>query len=412
MSRMRVAFVVHATYPQEPRVRLQAEALAAAGHEVDVFALRETGQAPTEEHGGIAVHRLPVERRWPGMVGHLAEYAAFGAIASVVLARQHARRRYRLVQVANPPDFLVLAALPVKLAGVPVLLDLHEDMPMFYRDRFGEPAQRFLSGLVTVVAKASAAVADELLTVHEPLRALAIERGVAPERIGVVMNSANEAVFDPDRARRRVFMEDGQLRLIHHSNLQRMYGLDVAIAAVAELDDLRARLDVYGDGPFRADLEAAIDRAGVGDRVRLHGAVPSQRLPQLIADADIGLVPTRPEPYAHYSLSTKLLEYAAMGVPIIASDLATFRAHFDEHAISYVPGGDPSALAAAIRADVGDPAATIARGEEARRQSAAYAWSGEARRYVAIVERLARQPARTASARTASASPADKTPQS
>jgi len=157
---------------------------------------------------------------------------------------------------------------------------------------------------------------------------------------------------------------------------------------VARLNDLRVRLDVYGDGPFRPELEATIRRAGVSDLVRLLGPVPSERLPQLIADADIGLVPTRPEPYAHYSLSTKLLEYAAMGEPIIASDLDTFRAHFDDRAIRYVPGGDPTALAAAIRADAADPVGTVARGEEARRQAAAFAWSGEAQRYVAIVERL------------------------
>jgi glycosyltransferase involved in cell wall biosynthesis len=397
MTPSRIALVVHATYPQEPRVRLQAEALVAAGHQVDVFALRADGQAPTERQGGITVHRLPVGRRWTSLAGHLAEYLAFGGIVTVVLARQHARRRYRLVQVANPPDFLVLAALPLKMTGVPVLLDLHEDMPTFYRDRFPGVATGLLLGLVTGVVKGSAALADELLTVHEPLRALSIGRGVAPRRIRVIMNSADEREFDPARVRRRAFMEDGSLRLMHHSSLQRMYGLDVAIQAMATVRDLPISLDVYGEGPFRADLEAVIDRVGVRDRVRLHGAVPHERLPQLIADSDIGLVPTRPEPYAEYSLSTKLLEYAAMGLPIIATDLATFRAYFDDRAIRYVPGGDPRALADAIRADGADSAGAIARGEEARRQAAAFAWSGEAQRYVAIVERVARSHSRAGS---------------
>jgi glycosyltransferase involved in cell wall biosynthesis len=99
-------------------------------------------------------------------------------------------------------------------------------------------------------------------------------------------------------------------------------------------------------------------------------------------------VPSRPEPYLQYSLSTKLLEYAAMGVPIIASDLATFRAHFSEDAIRYVPGADPVALAAAIRELAADPAAASRLGAEAHRQAATYAWEVQAARYVAIVERL------------------------
>jgi glycosyltransferase involved in cell wall biosynthesis len=386
----RIAIVVHAIVPHDPRVRRQSDALLAAGHEVDIFALRAPGQPAREERGGRRIHRLPVNRTWYGMVGHLAEYLAFMGMATIALTRQHRRRRYALVQVATVPDFLVVAGLPLRLTGVPVLLDLHEDMPTFYRDRFAGRRHRPLRALVEAVARGSAALADELITVHEPLRRLSLDRGVAPERIAVVMNSADEAVFDPSRVHRRAFMEDGELRLIHHSNLQRVYGLDRAVEAVALLGDLPLRLDVYGDGPFRPAIEEAIRRAGVEKRIVLHGAVPQDELPQLIAGSDIGLVPTLPEPYADYSLSTKLLEYAAMGLPIIATELATFRAHFTDAAIRLVPGGGPSALAEAIRADVADPEATVARGEEARRQAQAYAWSAQRQRYLEIIDGLLR----------------------
>jgi glycosyltransferase involved in cell wall biosynthesis len=112
-------------------------------------------------------------------------------------------------------------------------------------------------------------------------------------------------------------------------------------------------------------------------------------LPALIAGADIGLVPTLPEPYLQYSLSTKLLELAAMGTPVIASDLSTFRAHFTDEAMRFVPGGDPNALAAAVVSLAADPVTAAALGREAQRQAAAYDWTEQAARYVAIVERLA-----------------------
>ena len=50
--------------------------------------------------------------------------------------RPHRRHRFALVQVHSLPDFLVFAALPLRLVGVPVLLDLHEAMPEFFRSRF------------------------------------------------------------------------------------------------------------------------------------------------------------------------------------------------------------------------------------------------------------------------------------
>ena len=289
----RVAIVVHAVVPGDPRVRRQGDALIEAGHEVDVIALRQPGEASREIEGAMRIIRLPINRRFVGFAGHLAEYVAFAALATWRLAQEHRMRRYDLVQVATVPDFLGFAALPEKLAGVPLLLDLHEDMPEFLRDRFAHPGLRLLQPIVDGSARAAAALADELITVHEPLRQLSIARGVAPERISVVMNSADGRLFDPARYERRPFMHDGELRLIHHSSLQRIYGLDGAIEGLARLrPDLRWRLDVYGDGPWRAQIEAAIARTGTGARVTLHGNVPMDDLPGLIAAADIGLVPS------------------------------------------------------------------------------------------------------------------------
>jgi glycosyltransferase involved in cell wall biosynthesis len=388
MSRM--AIIVHAHYPGDPRIRRQSDALIAAGHEVDLFCLRGADEAHEESDGPLRILRLPVSRRFHGLAGHMAEYLAFAGMAAVRLTAEHRRRRYRLVQVATVPDFLAFAAVPLKVAGVPLLLDLHEDMPEFFRDRFGQGPKRRLLPLVTGSTRAAAAVATELITVHEPLRQLSIARGVAPDRIHVVMNSADTRLFDPNRFPRRPFMEDGELRLIHHSNFQRIYGLDRAVEAVGLIDpgELPLRLDVYGDGPYRPEIEAAIARTDTAERVHLNGRVPLDDLPGLLAGADIGLVPSLPEPYLQYSLSTKLLEYAAMGVPIIASDLATNRAHFTDAAIRFVPGGDPVALAAAIRELAADPAAAARLGAEARRQAAGYAWNRQAEVYVEIVERL------------------------
>jgi glycosyltransferase involved in cell wall biosynthesis len=390
--RGRLALVAHAAFPADPRLRRQVDALLAAGYEVDVFSLRERGEAPQGLDGGLRVVRLPVSRRFVGFAGHLAEYAAFTVLAAARLGWEQRTRRYRLVQVATLPDFLVAAATVPKLAGVPLLLDLHEDMPAFFADRFGRRALRPLAPVIDGVARGAAAVADRIITVHEPLRELAIRRGVPADKIAVVMNGADERVFDPNRHPRRPFMADGQLRLIHHSALQRIYGLEIAVRAVAELAAERSaptvRLDVYGEGPDRHRIETAIAARGVADRVTLHGRVPLDDLPALLADADVGLVPSLPEPYMHYSLSTKLLEYAAMGVPIIASDLRTFRAHLNDAAVCYVPGGDPAALAAAIAETARDPGVARARADEARRQAAPYAWSVQARRYLDIVGQL------------------------
>jgi glycosyltransferase involved in cell wall biosynthesis len=388
-SAARIAIVVHASLPDDPRIRRQAEALRDAGHEVDLFGLRDPGQPEVETWNGIRIVRLPVRRRFAGFAGHLAEYLAFAALVSVRLAVEHRHRHYRLVQVATLPDFLTFATLPVHLTGVPVLLDLHEDMPEFFRDRFASAGLRPLFPLVSGAARASAKLADAVITVHEPLRELAVARGIPADRISVVMNSADERLFDLGAHPRRPWRDDGTLRLVHHSNLQRIYGLDVAVEAMARLDPgLDAHLDVYGDGPFRPEVEAAIARHDVTQRVTLHGRVPLETLPGVLAAADLAVVPTRPEPYLAYSLSTKLLEAVAMRLPVIASDLHTTRLHFDDAAIRFVPGGDPAALATAIAELADDPAAADRQAEAAARQAEPYAWAIQRRHYLAVVDGL------------------------
>ena len=204
------------------------------------------------------------------------------------------------------------------------------------------------------------------------------------------MNSADGRLFDPARHERRAFMADGELRLIHHSNFQRIYGLDVAIDGLSRIrPGLRWRLDVYGDGPWRPQIEAAIQRTGTGDRVHLHGRVAMDDLPRLLAAADIGLVPSLPEPYLEYSLSTKLLEYAAMGVPTIASDLATFRHHFTDAALS-LRAGRRSRCAGARRRGAGRRSRADRRHGRRRRGGRRPPTTGRSQkaRYLEIVERL------------------------
>ncbi len=249
--------------------------------------------------------------------------------------------------------------------------------------------------LVGASARAAAAFADAIITVHEPLRRLSIARGVPAGKIEVVMNSPDPRMFDAATHPRRPFMDGGELRLIHHSNLQRLYGLDVAVEALASLGaELPWTLDVYGEGPWRPTIEAAISRTGTGRRVRLHGWARLEELPGLLAGADIGLVPSRNEPYVRFSLSQKLLEYAVMGVPTIATDLPTFREHFTDAAMCFIPGGQPAALAGAVRELAADPERATRMGAEARRQAARYAWDVQASRYLKIVDRLTGSAAR------------------
>jgi hypothetical protein len=104
--------VVHGTYPADPRVARETRAAVRAGFEVDVVAMREPGRPAREKAEGVEVHRLPISRsRGAGRLRFFGEYVAFAGLATLQLAWLALRRRPTVVQVHNPPDFLVFAAL-------------------------------------------------------------------------------------------------------------------------------------------------------------------------------------------------------------------------------------------------------------------------------------------------------------
>ena len=385
--------IVHAYYEEDPRVRREAETLVAAGWEVDVFGLRRDGEEPTAVVAGVNLRRLPVGRhQGAGLPVYLAEYGAFLVQALWAATRAHRRRRYGLVEVHSLPDYLVFAALPMKLAGVPVLLDLHEAMPEFFRSRFPKAANPISYRLLRLQEKVSIAFANEVMTVNEPLAERLRNLGVKPERLTVVLNSPDLTLFDPTANARRAFMADGTLRIVYTGALTPTYELDVLLRAIASIvaarPDLPVTATLYGRGDAHPALEALAAELGIADRVTFPGRIPIDDVPAAVAAADIGVAPTRLDPFTGMSLSTKVLEYAAMGKPVVASRLPTVERYFAPDTLSVYEPGDSESLAATILGVADDSADRAARVERTRRRIDELSWTRQADAFKAVVARL------------------------
>lgn len=385
--------VVHSYYDEDPRVRREAEALVAAGREVDVIALRRPGEPSAATVAGVRVTRLGVERHQGAGIGrYAAEYLDFLVRSAVALVRAHRRRRYGLVQVHTIPDLLAAAAVPLRLAGVPLLVDFHEAMPEFFRSRFPAAANPLAHALLVLQERLAVALASEVLVVNEALEDRLIAAGVPPRKVTVVRNLAALARFDPAGHPARPFMADGTLRLVYAGALTPTYEVDVAVEAVALIrdrrPDLALRLDVYGRGDTAPALAGLAAARGVADRVHLHGRIPLEEVPAALAAADVGLAPTRRDAFTDVSLSTKIFEYAAMGKPVVATRLPMVEATCPPGSVLPYEPGDAEAMAGAILALVDDPAARAARVERTLALARERSWEAEAPRYLAVVDRL------------------------
>jgi glycosyltransferase involved in cell wall biosynthesis len=385
--------VVHAHYPLgEPRVERQALALIAHGYDVDVICLRSREESARDSQDGVYIHRLPVQRhKKSGALVQFLEYLAFFSLAFVQLTTLHFRRRYCVVQVHNLPDFLVFAALVPKLSGARIILDLHDLMPEFFIARFGAQPNSWPEQMVRWQERISCRFADHIVTVTEPWRQTLIERGLAPEKVSVLMNVADSQVFYRIGTPRHRARDDSHLDLIYHGNLTQRYGVDLIIQAVdmVRRQIPQVHLTIHGRGEFLETLVELAEALDLGRHVRFStGYVRMAELSQFLRKADVGIVPYRRDTFTDGILPTKLMEYVALGLPVIAARTPTIAAYFDETMVEFFEPDDPSDLASCILALHEDRERLAQLAENGQKFTNRHNWTEIRSAYVSLVDRL------------------------
>jgi glycosyltransferase involved in cell wall biosynthesis len=361
---------------------------------VDVIATRREGEKRRESIGDVGVTRLPiVHQRGVGPLMILVEYGGFTLLATLVLIWRTLHRPYDVVHVNNPPDFLIVAALVPKLFSTRVVFDVHDLAPDMFAMRF--PFRGSFSAVVDrtlrLVERFAGAVADAVVTVHEPYRDELVRRGFARDKISVVMNAVDETAL-PESAATPDASADPDFRIVYHGTVTPHYGLDLLIGVLPHIRAHvpAARVEIYGEGDAIPALKDMACKLGVSDYVRIvDGFLPHREVLKAVVGASVGVVPNRPIGLNRFALSTKLFEYCALGVPVVASELPTLRAHFAPSEILFFEPGNGDALAEAIVHTALDPAAARRRAAAARERLAQYRWDVSRERYVRLLHELA-----------------------
>lgn len=385
-----VLVVAHSHFPRDPRIRKQVESLVAAGRRVEVICLRGAGERRVEETEGLRVVRLPVRRhRGSGLAAYLLEYAAFFLLASVLVPWRWLRHRHAVIQTHTLPDPLVFVALIPRLLGARVVLDMHELMPELFQSRYGLSDHSLPLRLLRSIERASCAFAHHVITVSEPVADRLVQRGVPRDRITIVMNTpamADRALAPGSRPAGRA--DDNGLVLAYAGLVSDLYDLGLVLRALALLaergvDDIR--LMVVGEGPALAGVEREASALGLRDRVRFEGWVPAERVPGLLAEADVAVVPLTPVPYMEFALPTKVFEGLAAGLPVLTTRLRTVLHYLDADTVCYAAAGDAEDLAARIDELRSDPEKRRRYAERGLSAVRALSWERQEERYLDVM---------------------------
>jgi glycosyltransferase involved in cell wall biosynthesis len=354
---------------------------------VDVLATRQPGQPVVEHLDGARVIRLPIAHRWgAGAVRTAREYLGFTLLATIRVARLGRRRRYKVVHVNNPPDFLIVSALVPKLLGAKLIFDVHDLSPDMFAMRFsGRRGSQLADRLLRMLERSAANLADEVVTVHEPYRRELAARGVPWDKITVIMNTVDDRLLPATPSRG----EDG-FRVVYQGTVTPPYGVHLLVEATARIAEEvpEMRLEIYGDGDALPDIRSLAETLGVARRVRFSGRfLPQSEVLERVQSASVGVIPNLPTPLNQFALSTKLFEYVALGIPVVSADLPTIREHFSDAELRFFSAGDADALTAALLEIRREPEAAALRARAARSRYERYRWRVHARRYADVLER-------------------------
>jgi glycosyltransferase involved in cell wall biosynthesis len=388
---LRVCHVAYTFYENDNRVIRYAEALAEQGDEVDVIALRRPGQTKTGYSGNVRVFRIQQravteKSAWI----YLAKVVWFWMLSTAVLTVRQLRKPYDIVHVHNIPDFLVFSALVPKLMGARVILDIHDIVPELYADKFGSGRRSGLFRALLFVERRSCAFADHVIVSNHIWHGRLVGRGVPAAKCTTMLNYPDLRLFKPlpEEKKRR----DGTFVFLYPGTLNHHQGLDIAVKAFARVQDRmpNAEFHIYGEGPARAELERLASEARFGGRVKLMNRVPLTEIANVMALADVGVVPKRADGFGNEAFSTKILEFMACGIPVVVPRTQVDAYYFDDSLVRFFIPGDEADLASALLNSYECPDHAD-RVQAARTFATHLSWQERVVDYQLVIESLRRQ---------------------
>jgi glycosyltransferase involved in cell wall biosynthesis len=398
-----VAVIVFSYYPSDPRVYREAIALAGAGAVVDLFCLRKANSNGFKEPAGeeinlygVNITRLSLKKNRGGKLSYLKQYAFFATAAFLWLSRRALKHHYHLVHVHNMPDFLVFSALPAKLTGTRVVLDLHDPMPEVFLAKDELKPGSGLLKLLHWVEKRSIGFADLVLTPNLAFQELFASRSGPKEKIEIIMNTPLEEVF-PFTAPAAPLPRDKETPfvLMYHGTLFERHGLHMAINALADLvyDFPGLVFQVYGaETPYWTKTVAPlIEQLGLEENVRYFGDSSQEEIAQAIRGCDLGLIPNLKTPFTEINFPVRIFEYLALGKPVIVPSTRGIRDYFGPENMLFFRGGindEEENLASTIQWVFEHPAEVhtlVEKGQEVYRK---HPWQAERSRLLRLVSAL------------------------
>jgi glycosyltransferase involved in cell wall biosynthesis len=275
-----------------------------------------------------------------------------------------------VVVVSSPTFFSIAAALVMaRLRRARLVVEVRDLWPAIFVE-LGVLTNRRVIAVLERLELAAYRAADAVVVVTEGFRDDLLRRGVPADKVTTIRNGVDLDRFSPDLPphvadRRWLGAADDALLVLYLGAHGISQGLSSVIDAAALLDGDRIHVALVGEGADKPAVRAHLDRLGATN-VTMLGGVPRERVPALIAAADVCLVPLRDLPLFNTFIPSKMFEYLGAGKAVLGSVRGETARILEQAGAVVVPPEDAEAMATALRELSLDPERRTRMGRQGR----------------------------------------------
>jgi len=391
MQRRVLILVENLPSPFDRRVWQEATTLREAGYAVSIICPTGRGfEKRYEVINGIHVWRYSLPVEGAGALGYALEYSVALLKTFALSLRVFAGRGFDVIHACNPPDLFFLIGGFYKLFGKKFVFDHHDANPELYEAKFGRRGVFWT--LMLWLERMTFRLADVSIATNESYRRIAIGRGgMLPARVFVVRSGPSLERMKNVQADES--LKKGKKYLVGYVGVMgRQEGIDLLLRAAKILVFDHRKKDVHfslvGGGTSLAEMQALARELGIADYVTFTGRVPDEEMLAVLNTADVCVNPDIANAMNDISTMNKVMEYMALGKPIVQFDLAEGR-FSAQHASLYARRNDPHDLAAKIGQLLDDPQKRRVMGAFGRKRvQEQLEWRYEAPKLLAAYEAL------------------------
>jgi len=384
----RILMLLEGGFPGDARVPNEAYTLAGAGYKVSIIALRMKGEKAKENLRGVNIYRAPKvtlfkKSRSPNMtytqklinhvksiIGYIFEYFYFTFACLFISFYIFLKEGIDVIHAHNPPDTLFMIGAFYKLFGKKYVFDHHDLSPELYLSRL-DVEDGIVYRTLIFTEKLCLKLANLVIATNKSYKGIEIERGkINPEKIFIVRNGPDlDRIIKVSHDERLKKMNKTILGYVGAMNPQD--GVDYLLRSLKYLVDEMKRTDFYcvivGCGDSLEDLKSMATELKLDDYVWFTGYIPDEDMIRYLSTADICVDPDPSSPLNNVSTWVKIMEYMALGKPIVSYDLKETRFTAKE-AATFVPPNDEIEFAKAVAKLMDNPDLRKKMGEFGRKR--------------------------------------------